>query len=110
MAKMGLKEAEMGSKKVAHTDEFTQIISRVSHVIGHDIQASGAVSTHAFSKTTPQRSNHAKELRNGSSSATFEPVCGDTPTFRQNHPETWRKSPSSSPRLWNETLAFAADG
>lgn len=64
------------------TDGFTRLIAHVQGVIG-SLQPSGTATTHPFSKTTPSRSNHAEELR-------------------RNRAET--------PRMWNESLAIAADG
>jgi len=65
------------------TDGFANFIARVQDVIGTSARPSKAVTTRGFSKTQPARSKRAEELR--------------------------RNAPPS-PRMWNETLAFAADG
>jgi hypothetical protein len=58
-------------------------VSNIQTRIG-DLIGVSAVSTHLYSKATPRRNNQAGELR--------------------------RKTVQPSPRSWNETLAFAADG
>jgi hypothetical protein len=75
-------EAEMQAGKHTQADGFARMIAHVQDVIG-SAHSSNAESTHPFSKTTPTRSKRAEELR---------------------------RNRARTPRMWNETLAFAADG
>jgi len=58
-------------------------VSNIQTRIG-DLIGMSAVTSHLCSKATPRRNNQPGELR--------------------------RRNAQPSPRLWNETLAFAADG
>jgi hypothetical protein len=73
----------MQAGKHTQTDGFARMIAHVQGVINVSAKPSTAEPTHPFSKTTPTRSKRAEELR---------------------------RNRAQTPRMWNETLAFAADG
>jgi hypothetical protein len=70
---------------IQHTNrnDFSSIHAQINHLIGGEWGQIPAT-THPYSKTTTLSSKHAGELK--------------------------RQAPVSSPRMWNETLAFAAEG